>query len=329
MSTDTSSEQELVLPAPDGLGLTGTLTLPSGDGPFPAALLLGGSGPLDRDSDAGRHRRLGLGRSLARALAAHGVASVRYDRRGVGATGGGDWRAVGFTQNRDDAAAALRGLRGHPTVRGDAVAVVGHSEGALHAAALGAREDPAAVVLLAPAARPGADVLRWQAAQLAGDLPAPVRLLLRVLRTDLAAQQARNARRILATITDVARVGGVQVNARWHREFMAHDPRPDLAALRSRMLAVTGEKDLQVPPEDLDVVAELSPGAEVRRVPDLTHVLRRDSAPASLRRYRALLREPVDAQLLDDVATWTAAALAGPAQSRPAGTPPPREHPLG
>ncbi|MDN5749932.1 MAG: alpha/beta hydrolase, partial [Pseudonocardia sp.] len=309
MSTGTPSEQELVLPAPDGLGLTGTLTLPTGDGPFPAALLLGGSGPLDRDSDAGRRMRLGLGRPLARALAAHGVASVRYDRRGVGATGGGDWRAVGFRQNRDDAAAALRGLREHPAVRADAAAVVGHSEGALHAAALGAREDPAAVVLLAPTARPGADVLRWQAAQLAGDLPTPVRLLLRVLRTDLSAQQARNARRILATTTDIARVGRVQVYARLHREFMAHDPRPDLAALRGRVLAVTGGKDLQVPPEDLDVVAELSPGAEIRRVPDLTHILRRDTAPASMRRYRALLREPGDAQLLADVAAGPAAAL--------------------
>jgi hypothetical protein len=307
---DRIHETGLVLPAADGLGLAGTLTLPPGPGPHPAALLLAGSGPLDRESDAGHRLRLGLGRALATALAEHGTASFRYDRRGVGATGGGDWRAVGFVQNRDDAAAALRGLRAHPDVRSDAVAVVGHSEGAVHAAALGAHEGAAAVVLLAPAARPGADVLAWQATRLAGDLPAPVRLLLRLLRTDLRREQARNAARIRATTTDTARVRGAQLNARWHREYMAHDPRPDLAALRVPVLAVTGDKDVQVPPEDLDVLAELVPGAVVRRVPDLTHVLRRDPAPASLRRYRALLREPVDAALLDEVATWTGAALA-------------------
>jgi pimeloyl-ACP methyl ester carboxylesterase len=161
-----------------------------------------------------------------------------------------------------------------------------------------------------PAARPGADVLTWQAMQLGDDLPAPVRVLLRLLGTDLRRQQARNAARIQASTTDIARVGGARLNARWHREYMAHDPRPDLAALRVPVLALTGTKDVQVPPEDLDVLAELVPGAEVHRVPDLTHVLRRDAAPASLRRYRTLLREPVDAALLDRVATWTSAALA-------------------
>ncbi|MEU7752332.1 hypothetical protein [Micromonospora sp. NPDC049171] len=75
--------------ADDGLPLVGTLTLPVGPGPHPAVLLLHGSGRLDRDSNTAR-LRMELGPPLAKSLANAGIATLRYDRRGVGATGG-DW----------------------------------------------------------------------------------------------------------------------------------------------------------------------------------------------------------------------------------------------
>ena len=294
--------------ADDGLVLAGTLTLPPGPGPHPAALLLWGSGPIDRDSDAGRIR-LALGPALAAALASRGVASYRFDRRGVGATPG-DWRASTFTQNRQDAAAVLRALRSHPGVRPDAVAVIGHSEGALHAAALGAHGDVAAVVLLAAAAQRGEDVLLWQARMIGEDLPHPVRLLLRLLRTDVGRQQAKNLAKIRASTGEVARIGGARVNVGWMREFLDHDPRPDLAAIGVPVLALTGDKDVQVDPDDLDAIADLVQGeTQTVRVPDLTHLLRRDPGRASVRHYRRLLREPVDAAVVDEVADWTAGRL--------------------
>jgi pimeloyl-ACP methyl ester carboxylesterase len=290
-----------MVPAPQPAG-------PDPAGPYPAALLLPGSGPVDRDSNAGR-RKLAVTRELARALAERGVASFRYDRRGTGSTPG-DWRAAGFVQNREDAAAALAAMRERPEVRPDAVAVVGHSEGALHAAALAAHHDVAAAVLLAPAAHPGEDVLRWQARNIAGDLPRPVRLVLRLLRTDLLRHQAKTLAKIRRTTTDVARVGGARINARWHREFLAHDPRPDLAAIRVPVLAVTGDKDVQVDPDDLAVIADLVPGpVEIRRIPDLTHLLRHEPGPASVRGYRRQLRRPVHPELVGAVAIWVAAAL--------------------
>jgi pimeloyl-ACP methyl ester carboxylesterase len=303
-ATGAARDIETTLTAPDGLPLHGTLTLPAGPGPHPAVLCLPGSGRVDRESNAGR-LRMALGSPLADALARQGIASLRYDRRGVGATPG-DWRAVGFLDNRADAAAALQALRARPEIQARAVGVVGHSEGAVHAMWLGAHAHPAAVVLLAGYARPGKQALLWQATRLADTLPRPLRPLLPVLRRIAARQLAK----LENTTTDVARVGPTRLNARWWREQLTYDPRTDLPGIHAPVLAVTGEKDLQVDPVDLEVVASLVPGgADIRRIPDLTHILRRDPGPASLRSYPRLLRQPVDADLLTGVAHWLAQRL--------------------
>ncbi|MET7640809.1 alpha/beta fold hydrolase [Streptomyces sp. NPDC005438] len=294
-------ETALTVTTDDGPSLVGTLTLPTGPGPYPAALLLYGSGPLDRDGNTDK-LPLNLGRPLSEALAAAGVATLRYDRRGTGDSPG-DWRTAGFTDNRRDAGRALAVLAAHPCVRTDSLAVVGHSEGALHAMALAARYEVRAVVLLAGFARRGEAALRWQAASVLRGMPAPLRLL----RRPLAALGNRALTRIRQTRKRTARMYGMPVNARWMREMLDHDSRHDLTAVRAPVLAVTGDKDIQVPAADLAVIEGLLPagGAEVHRVPDLTHLLRRDPARHTLRSYRRLLREPVDPALLDLVATWT------------------------
>ncbi|MGY1643584.1 alpha/beta hydrolase family protein [Geodermatophilus sp. SYSU D00703] len=296
--------RELPLQVPDQPALAGTLTLPDTPLPAPAVLLAAGSGPIDRDSNH-RRARFDVTRQLASALAEGGLASLRYDKRGVGGSPG-DWRAAGLYDNVDDLARARDALAARPEVDARRVVLAGHSEGALLAAALAARgAEVVGVVLLAMSATPGEDLLRWQARQIAPSLPAPVRGLLRLLRTDLEAKVAANHGKIKATTTDVARIGGARVNARWTREFMAHDPRTDLARVTVPVLALTGEKDLQVPAADLETIAATVPGgAEVHRVPDLTHTLRRQPGPASLRAYRAELRGPVDPEVLATVVAW-------------------------
>ncbi|MER7010686.1 alpha/beta hydrolase [Saccharopolyspora sp. NPDC000359] len=287
--------------ADDGLPLAGTLTLPTGPGPHPAVLLLHGSGQVDRDSNA-RGLRLELGPPLAAALAEAGIAALRYDRRGVGATPG-TWRTTGFADTARDAAAALRALAARPEVREDAVGVVGHSEGAVHAMSLGSDPLVRAVVLLAGYARLGEDALRWQARSVVGELPAPVRPLLRRLGN-------RHLDRIKATTVDAARVHGLPVNTRWFREMLAHDPRAVLRDVDVPVLAITGGKDVQVDPADLAEIRRLVPGdVEVHQIPDLTHLLRRDPGRPSVRSYRRLLRRPVDAELLAQVTGWLAHRL--------------------
>ncbi|MFG1643455.1 alpha/beta hydrolase family protein [Amycolatopsis sp. NPDC049252] len=291
-------EVDMTVTGDDGLRLAGTLARPAGPGPHPAAVLLHGSGRLDRDGNTTR-LRADTGPALAAALAEAGIATLRYDRRGVGATPG-DWRAAGFTDNRRDGAAAVRALAERPEIRSDAVAVVGHSEGAVHAMALGTRPDVAAVVLLAGFARLGEDALRWQAANIVRELPGFVRPVVRAV-----------GRRQLARIkAGSTRVDGKPVNARWVREMLAHDPRPELAAIRVPVLAITGGKDVQVDAADLAEIRRLVPGrAEVHRIDDLTHLLRRDPGAASVRSYPRLLRRPVDPGLLSQVSGWLAAEL--------------------
>jgi len=284
--------------------LFGTLTLPDSPVPVPAVALASGSGPLDRDSNH-RRARFDVARQLASALAEGGLASLRYDKRGVGESPG-DWRRAGLYDNVDDLGAALDTLVARPEVDPARVLLAGHSEGAILAAALAARgASVTGVVLLAMSATPGAELLRWQARQLAPTLPAPVRGLLRLFRTDLEAKVAANHAKIRATTTDVARLGGARLNARWTREFLDHDPAEDLRRLTVPVLAVTGAKDLQVDPADLETLAAIVPGeVTARTIPDLTHTLRRQAGTPSLRAYRRELRNRVDPELLDLVVTW-------------------------
>jgi pimeloyl-ACP methyl ester carboxylesterase len=287
----------------DGLTLAGTWTLPAAGPVKGLALLLPGSGEVDRNSD---HRRMPLGvtRDLAEALALEGIASFGYDKRGVGASAG-SFLATGFHHNYDDAAAALEMVaRRSPELP---VFVVGHSEGAFHATALAARERErvAGVVLLSASAHSGQETSQWQVGQVAGALPAFPRVVLKLLRTDLAKQQGKSMEKLHASDQDVLRMQGRRMNARWMREFLQFDPLPFLEQLDMPVLAISGGKDLQVNPADLEIIARTVPGpVETKCIPDMTHLLRRDPRTPMLTDYKRQIREGADAEVLETVAGW-------------------------
>jgi pimeloyl-ACP methyl ester carboxylesterase len=295
---------ETAIAFPSGpITLSGTVTTPVA--PRAAAVLINGSGDLDRDGNS-RRARLGISRDIAAALAATGVASLRFDKRGVGASGG-DYLSAGLDDNIDDARAAIAALRARPEAANLPTVVIGHSEGAMIAAAIAG--EPAnqldGAVLLSASAGTGEDVLLWQAAQIAPTLPEPVKLIMRVLRTDPLRQQRKALARLKATTTDIARIQGVRMNAKWFRELLAFDTRPALMRIRVPVLAITGAKDLQVNPDDLDVIASTVPGpVTLDRVPDLTHILRRDAESPTIGAYRRLIREPVDRGVLQEISDW-------------------------
>jgi pimeloyl-ACP methyl ester carboxylesterase len=267
----------------DGLNLAGTWTLPAAGPVKGLALLLPGSGEVDRNSD---HRRMPLGvtRDLAEALALEGIASFGYDKRGVGASEG-SFLAAGFQHNYDDAAAAFEMVaRRSPELP---VFVVGHSEGAFHATALAARERGrvAGVVLLSASAHSGQETSQWQTGRIAGALPAFPRVLLKLLRTDLVEQQRKSMVKLHASDQDVMRMQGRRINARWMREFLQFDPLPFL--------------------EQLEVPASTVPGpVETKCIPDMTHLLRRDPRTPMLSDYKRQIRERTDAEVLETVAGW-------------------------
>ena len=311
--------EELTFTAADGVRLAGTLQLPDGAGPHPAALLIVGSGEVDRDSD---HPRLGLGvtRELAAALVSAGLASLRFDKRGVGASSG-SFLSTTFDDARQDATAALAALRDHPAIDATRTLVIGHSEGAVHATSIAAADDSlAGVGLLAGPAVPGAETMRWQAERILPTLPVVVRGLLRLLRQNPATAQSKLFARLRNSDEVVLRVQGRQLNAGWLRGFIDHDPAEELARVSVPVFALTGDRDLQVDPDDLGRMRTLVTGAplETHRPARINHVLRRtdgDGAPSEYRR-QVKAGQPVDAGVLDALSSWAAARVARVAHQR-------------
>ena len=294
----------------DGCHLAGTLTeVPA---PVAAAVVITGSGKLNRDSDARLGRRgpfilrTGVTRQVAEALGQAKVTALRYDKLGVGASGG-DYLTAGLTENLAAARTAVRWLEAR--YPGLPILAVGHSEGTLHAARLAA-DEPAvagAVVLGAPA-RDGEQVITWQLEKIIPTLPKVVTTVVKLTGRDVAGIQRKRIQQLKASATDVIRINGVRVNARWFREFFVHDPSPDYARVEVPVLAITGGHDMQVPPEDVDVIGGLVRGPfEGHVVDDLSHLFRPDPGWKGPRGYRRSVRQPVSPKALALITEWAAA----------------------
>lgn len=154
--------QEITFPGGgDGYSMAGTLTIPAGEGPFPAVVLVNGSGQQNRDSEIFNHRPFLV---LADALTRKGIAVLRYDDQGIGGSGGNPQRATTF-DFAADAAEALSFLSKQETIDPDRIGIIGHSEGGLIAAILAADADSLnlnQVVLLAGTGLPGSEILVTQ-----------------------------------------------------------------------------------------------------------------------------------------------------------------------
>ena len=236
-----------------GVDLAGSVLLPPAGQPVrAAAVIIAGSGPIDRDGNS-PGAPLSVSRNLAASLAGSGIATLRYDKRGVGASGG-EFLGAGLSDNIDDARAALAAVADDTGCAGAPLFLIGHSEGAAIATVLGAESSRPAdstsprlsgVVLLAGQTKTGDQTLRWQAAMIGPTLPAPVKAIMRLLRTDVSRQQAKALQKLKASTADVVRMNGARTNAKWMREFMTLDPTAYLSRITVPVLAITGDKDLQ------------------------------------------------------------------------------------
>lgn len=304
-------EQEVTF-ASAGVRLSGTLTVSAGSDRRPCVVLLGGSGQVDRDENLGRLPYNVMGQ-LAGHLAGRGIGSLRYDKRGVGASQGDFWR-TGFFDNVADAAAALAFVRGHERVQADKVFLLGHSEGAYIAVRVGAGSPGlAGLVLLAGGARRGEDEVRWQSEQMtrsAAGVDAWLLRLMRAMRVDVEGIQKRQ---LEGQLDVVKRSRGdwyrtrlfEQVNAKCLREFLAYDPAQDLGRIRVPVLAITGAKDIQVDPGNLERMAALvSAPFESHVLPDITHVLRGEPGPGGVSTYKAQARRGIDPHVPALIVRW-------------------------
>jgi uncharacterized protein len=305
----------------DGYRLAGTFTAAAG--PVAAALVLPGSGKTDRNSDSklpgGQMLRGGVTRAVAEALTRAGVSTLRYDKRGVGASEG-DILRVGMADRRADARAALGWLAAQ--VPGVPLLAVGHSEGAWYAAELAADGAVAGAVLLSAGARPGEQILTWQTGEITARLPTLTNGIIRLLHIDVIGAQRKRVARIKAAQSDVIRIQGIRFNARWFRDFLAYDPAPVLARISVPVLAITGGQDVQVPPEDVAAMGRLVQGPfEGHVAGDLSHLLRPDPGSVGPRGYRRAVRQPVSPEALDLITAWVGQHWGQPG-SRPAASEP-------
>lgn len=301
-----------------GLRLRGTLSTPDSGDALAAVLLIPGSGQIDRDENK-KGFQSDIFSELAAYLSDQQFASLRYDKRGIGESEGSYWH-TGFFDHLEDASAALSFLETRPQLSGRPIFVLGHSEGAILSIRLAAEEmQLAGAILLAGSAQTGESTLHWQAAQIAKGLTGLNQALVRWLHIDVLKTQDKALRKIKRSTRDWILAGGFKrLNAKWMREFMAYDPADDLKRIRIPVLALTGSKDIQVNPADLERMAALVPGEfEYHQISDMTHVLRDEAGPPRLSSYKAELTRPIDPRLLEFIGGWLA-RTASAAAHRPA-----------
>jgi len=289
----------------NGFLLAGTLSRPaqSTEARLPAVVLVGGSGPADRDGVVYGIPVLG---QIADALANAGWIVVRYDKRGIGQSGGRA-ESASLADYAEDVRAAVKLLENRKDVDEKRIAVVGHSEGGLVGLIAAAREKKiAAVVLIATPGLTGADVVLAQ----------QQRLLNRMTLTPEEKQAKVEAQKKIheAVITgkgleqlppDVRR----SVDNVYFQSLLTSDPSKLVPPVRQPLLIVQGELDTQVEPSNADRLETLAkarknaPQTEVVKVPGVNHLL----VPATtgeVDEYAALKDKQVSRQVTDAIVTW-------------------------
>jgi pimeloyl-ACP methyl ester carboxylesterase len=287
------SAEDVVIPTSRGYTLAGTLTRPKGSAKVPAVITISGSGPQDRDSRISIVPNYAPFRDIADTLGRRGIAVLRFDDRGVGASGGTSSRATATSADfADDVASVVAYLRTRSEIDGTRIALTGHSEGGFIAPMVAAK-DPGirAIALLAGPAYNGRRVLEFQNENAIK------------AATQLTDTQRDSIRRTVPKGLDSL----AAANA-WMGFFMKTEPSAALRRVKQPTLVLQGDTDQQVTPEQADSVATMLKGSgnklvTVHHFPATNHLFLVDpsGAPAG---YTSLKDTKMRREVLGALADW-------------------------
>jgi pimeloyl-ACP methyl ester carboxylesterase len=322
--------------------LAGTLTLPPGEGPHPAALLISGSGPQNRDEEVFGHKPfLVLSDHLTRA----GIAVLRVDDRGVGGSTG-DLPGSSSAELAEDALAGVRFLGAREEIDPGRIGLIGHSEGGIIGPLVASTSEAVAfVVMLAGTAVPGDAVLVRQMELIlrsAGmeekgieEILALQRELIGLVKQDaefdevLEQMRKLTASQMKATpasahpspedLEEALRQETNSITSPWFRFFLTHDPAGALVKVKVPVLALFGELDLQVDPrQNLPKVEQAlkksgNTDFTVKSLPGLNHLFQKAETGA-IGEYAAI-EETMNPSALEAVSGWILDRFGKPAQT--------------
>jgi pimeloyl-ACP methyl ester carboxylesterase len=266
-------DESVTIPA-FGFNLGGSITRPKTAGPAPALILIGGSGPTDRDETVAGIPIFG---QIARELVSAGFAVVRYDKRGVGQSGGRGESAT-IADYAEDARWVLNWLEDQKGIDKERIGLVGHSEGALAAMLLAARErgKVKAIALLAAPSTNGSTVVLEQQKHILSKMP-----IEDAERAEKVALQEKINNAVIKGTgwNDIPEAARRVADTPWFYSFLTFDPRRAMNDTRQPILIVHGELDTQVMPYHADRLAELArarrtkAAVEVVKVAGVNHLL--------------------------------------------------------
>jgi len=305
------------------VSLSGTLTIPPGHGPFPAAILLGDSGPYDRDETIAGHRPFLI---LADDLTRKGIAVLRFDKRGIGKSTG-DYANATTEDFSNDAEAAVAYLHTRKEIDPKRLGLIGHNEGGLIAPMLATHSnDIAWIVLLAAPGLKGEDLLLLQSERLlgaAGVSAGETSLSLSLNRQSYALiRQEKDPATLEAKLNELIQSTTMSASlppaalqaqvhllaSTWMRYFIDYDPLPALQKTVCPVLALNGEKDLQVPSkENLSKIQKALQDAGnqdflTTELPGLNHLFQH--SPTGLPAEYGGIEETMAPEALNAVSDW-------------------------
>jgi len=310
-------------PVESGVHLAGTLTHPRGKGPFPAAIMITGSGQQDRDETILGHKPFAV---IADHLSRKGIAVLRVDDRGMGKSTG-DVAQATSADFATDANAAFAWLRTRKDINPKAIGFIGHSEGGMIGPiAMATNKDAAFLIMMAG---PGTNLVQLMLSQrrLIGatmgqseaqmDKAEPVfAALFKAIGSGATYEDGLKAARAVLTPEAMASLDVMagtnpqailgQMATPWFRYFFKYDPAPNLRAIHVPVLAMGGSLDRQVPPKEnlaaIKAALKDNKDATVIEIPNLNHLFQ-TARTGGVGEYDQI-EETVAPVALDEMATW-------------------------